>query len=145
MHNMNKQIVQTVSNFLSRAFAGALVACALVVTSFSSVANAQQFSTTTDHPEIKYLGTVEDKLVFQIDLKSVSAKQSVSIRDEQGNTLYTERIDGTTFSRKFAFEKEEFEGKKVSFVIHGGKASSAQTFQVARNWRTIEDLVITKL
>lgn len=142
---MKNAILPTVKHYLRSVFTAAMVVGVLMTTGLAGAANAQPLSTASNYPEIRYLGTVQDKLVFQIDLKSVSANQSVSIRDEEGNTLYTERIGGTTFSRKFAFEKEEFEGRKVSFIIHGDKASTAQVFQVARNWRTVEDLVITKL
>lgn len=142
---MNNEILTTVKNYLRSAVTGAMIVCVLLVTGLSPAANAQPFSTGNNHPEIKYLGTIDDKMVFQVDLENVPANQYVSIRDEEGNTLYTERIGNTKFSRKFAFEKEEFEGKKVSFVIHGGKASTDLTFQVSRNTRLVEDLVITKL
>lgn len=132
-------------SYLRSTLTEAMIVCVLLVTALPLAANTQPFSGGNNHPEIKYLGTLQDKMVFQVDLKNVSANQYVSIRDEEGNTLYTERIGNTKFSRKFAFEKEEFEGKKVSFVIHGGKASTDLTFQVSRNTRLVEDLVITKL
>lgn len=143
---MKKEILQTVSSFLHRAFTGTLVVCAFMLTSLPLAADAQTLTTYTNAPEIKYLGTVEGKLVFQIDLKSVAqGNQYVSIKDEEGNTLYSERVRDDKFSRKFAFDQEEFEGRKVSFVIQGGKERAAQTFEVARSMRLVEDLVITRL
>lgn len=143
---MNKQNFLTVSSFLHRAFAGTMVVCALVVTSLSNSASAQQLTTTKNTPQIKYLGTVQDKLVFQVDLQSVSSNSLfVSIKDDEGFTLFTEKIRDNNFTRKFAFDREEFEGKKLSFVIHDAGTTTAQTFQVARNLRFVEDVVITKL
>jgi hypothetical protein len=142
---MKSEMLRTVKNYLRRAFTGAMVVCVLVVTCFPMAAEAQKFAFEPKNPEIRYLGTVQDKLVFQIDLPSVSENhQYISIKDEDGMTLFTERIRDNKFSRKFAFEKEEFEGKKLSFVIYGGKETTAQTFQVTRNMRMVEDLVITR-
>lgn len=146
MHNMNKEILQTVNGFLRRAFAGTMVVCALVVTSLPLAAHAQQFKTIESNPEIKYLGTIQDKLVFQIDLQSASEKPLyVSIKDENGVILFSEKIKDNKFSRKFAFDKEEFDGQKLSFVIHDSEETTSQAFQVARNMRVVEDVVITRL
>jgi hypothetical protein len=143
---MNKQILQTVNGILRRAVAGTIVVCALMVTILSSKANAQQLTTAKNTPEIKYLGTVQDKLVFQVDFRSVANNSLfVSIKDDEGMVLFTEKIKDSKFSRKFAFDREEFEGKKLSFVIHDATETTAQTFQVARNLRLVEDVVITRL
>lgn len=142
---MNKQILQTVNGFLRRAIGSTLVVCALVVPSLSYTANAQQMTTTKNNPEIKYLGTIQDKLVFQVDLPNASSNSLfVSIKDEEGFVLFSQKIRDNKFSRKFAFDREEFEGKKLSFVIHDASETTAQTFQVARNLRFVEDVVITR-
>jgi flagellar hook assembly protein FlgD len=143
---MKSETLKTIKNYLRGAFTGAMVVCVLLVTTFSFAANAQSISSEGINPEVKYLGTIQGKLVFQIDLQSVSENNPyVSIRDEEGNVLFTERIRDNKFSRKFAFEKEEFEGKKLSFVIYNGKEATAQSFQVSRNTRVVEDVMITRL
>lgn len=143
---MKYETLHTVRKHTHKALVSTLVVCVLLMSSFPAAAYAQKFSFERKNPEIKYLGTVKDKLLFQIDLQSVSEKnQYVSIKDEEGNILFTEKIRDNQFSRKFAFDKEEFEGKKVSFVIHDGTETSAQTFQVSRNLRMVEDVVITRL
>ena len=143
---MKKEILQTVNGFLRSAFAGIMVVCALMLTGLPLAADAQTLATYSNHPEIKYLGTIQGKMVFQIDLQNIAANnQFVSIKDEEGNILYTERVRDNKFSRKFAFDQEEFEGRKVSCIIQGGKERTAQTFEVARNMRLVEDLVITRL
>jgi hypothetical protein len=143
---MNKVILLTVNGFLHRAIAGTMVVCALVVTSFSHTVSAQQLTTVKNTPEIKYIGTVQNKLVFQVDLQGTPDNAMfVSIKDDEGYVLFTEKIKNNKFSRKFAFDKEEFEGKKLSFVIYDTSATTAQTFEVSRNLRFVEDVVITRL
>lgn len=143
---MKKEILQTVNNLLRRALPCIMVVCAFLATSFPSAANDRPFSTGGSNPEIRYLGTVEDKLVFQVDLKSTSnTPLFVSIKDDEGVVLFTERVRENEFSRKFAFSKEEFYGQKLSFVIHDANNNTSQAFQVARSMRLVEDVVITKL
>ncbi|HEY1114872.1 MAG TPA: hypothetical protein VGE66_14985 [Chitinophagaceae bacterium] len=143
---MKKEILQTVNGFLRSALAGTMVVCALMLTGLPLSASAQTFTTTSVNPEIKYLGIIEGKLVFQIDLKTTSGdNQFVSIRDNEGVVLFTERIGDNQFSRKFAFDQEEFGGQKLSFIIHDANNKTSQAFQVARSMRVVEDVVITKL
>lgn len=143
---MKKEILQTVNGFFRSVFAGTMVVCALLVISFPSEATAQKFSTDSNNPEIKYLGNVQDKLVFQIELKNTSSESLfVSIKDDDGVVLFTERVRDNQFSRKFAFDKEEFSGRKLSFVIHDANENTTHSFQVARSMRVVEDVVITRL
>lgn len=143
---MKSAILQTVNHYTRKAITAAIVLSLFLVSSLPLAAGAQQFAFERKNPEIKYLGTVEDKMIFQIDLKNESDKnQYVSIKDEEGNILFTEKIRDNEFSRKFGFDKNEFEGKNVSFVIHSGKDVMSQTFQVSRNLRMVEDVVITRL
>lgn len=117
-----------------------------MLTGLPLAADAQTLATYSNHPEIKYLGTIQGKMVFQIDLQNIAANnQFVSIKDEEGNILYTERVRDNKFSRKFAFDQEEFGGQKLSFIIHDANNKTSQAFQVARSMRMVEDVVITKL
>jgi hypothetical protein len=146
MHNMKKEILLTISRATRRALVSTMMVCALVVNCLPISAGAQKLSLEKSTPEIKYLGTIQDKLLFQIEFESEGdSPMYFSIKDDNENILFTEKIKSKSFSRKFAFEKETFEGKKVTFIIHGTKESVTQTFQVARKMRMVEDIVITRL
>lgn len=143
---MKYAILNTLKSYLHRTFTVAVVASLLLVSSLPLAAGAQQFSSDRKNPDIKYLGTLDNKLVFQVDLPGSSENnQFVTIKDEDGNTLFSEKIRDNQFSRKFAFEREEVEGKKISFVIYNGKEISAQVFQVSRSLRMVEDVAITQV
>lgn len=144
---MKYAILNTLKSYLHRTFTAAVVASVLLVSSLPLAAGAQQLSSDKNNPEVKYLGTIDNKLVFQIDLQNASENNYlfVSIKDENGSTLFNEKIRANQFSRKVAFEKEEFEGKKISFVIYNGRESSTQVFQVSRSLRMVEDVAITQV
>lgn len=143
---MKSENLKTARNYMRRTLNYTMLFCALVASSFPLATNAQEFSFDKVNPDIRYLGAIQDKLIFQIDLQSKSTDlMYVSIKDEDGTVLFTEKIRDNQFSRKFAFDKNEFEGKKLSFIIHEANESKAQTFQVARQMRMVEDVVITRL
>lgn len=143
---MKKEILLTVNSLMRKAFARTMVVCALVVITFPLAADAQKFTIEKNSPEIKYLGTVQDRLLFQIDMENVpNSPLYVTIKDEEGNVLFAEKVRDANFSRKFAFDKGEFEGKRVSFIVQGVNGKSTQTVQVATRTRMVEDVVITRL
>jgi hypothetical protein len=146
MHNMKQQLLQTVSKFTGKAILATFMLSTFLVTFLPSTGNAQaQYVALNNNPVIKYLGVLEDKLVFQINVDNVKEeKLLVTIKDEDGNILFTERVKDQKFSRKIAIEKEVFEGRKVTFLIQGAKDNPEQTFQVSRKARMVEDVVVTR-
>ena len=143
---MKQQLVQKASNITRNAIKATFILSALLVTFLPLTGTAQgPFPAKNNTPVIKYLGILEDKLVFQIDINSVPEDRVlVSIKDEDGNLLFSERVKEQKFSRKVAIEKEVFEGRKVTFAFQGTKDSSEQTFQVSRNTRLVEDVVVAR-
>ena len=144
---MKKEMTPTAHTFIRRTIFASIITCVMAVSFVSNTATAQKqnFYVSKTNPLIKYLGTIQDKLLFQIDLKMDSDdKMFVSIRDEDGNTLFKEKVADKSFTKKFAFEKEELEGKTLTFIIHTTKGDEYQSFQVSRNTRLVEDVVITK-
>ena len=141
---MKQQLVQSANHFTRKAFTATLILSAFLVSFLPLTGHTQgQFLVKNNSPVIKYLGVLEDKLVFQIDVNSATDdKLMVSIKDEDGNLLFSERVNDQKFSRKVAIEKEMFENGKVTFMIQGAKQSSEQTFQVSRNTRLVEDVVV---
>ena len=146
MHDMKKEILPTVHTFIRKGLAVTLMISALLMTLIPYTGGAQgNHSSKKQDPIIKYLGLVADKLVFQVDLDNSLQKQvMVSIRDDDGTILFSEKVKDQKFSRKFAFEKEEFKDRKIIFEVYGAKENSAQTFQVSQQLRLVEDLVITR-
>ena len=143
---MKQQLVQSASKITRKAFATTLILSAFLVSFMPFTGHTQgQYLSKNNIPVIKYLGLLEDKLVFQIDVTGApDDKLLVSIKDEDGNLLFTERVKDQKFSRKVAIEKEVLKGRKVTLVIQGAKEKSEQTFQISRNTRLVEDVVVAR-
>ena len=94
---------------------------------------------------IKYLGFVEDKLLFNVDIDNRNEERCwISIQDETGEVLYRQDFKDARFAKTFGVKKEELEGKNLVFVLMRGKVKQEQVFQVSTNTRVIQDVIVAK-
>jgi hypothetical protein len=128
----------------------AIVSLSLFATSLVSmipqVAIAQTGAYVTPSSAIiKYLGFVEDKLLFNVDIENKKEERCwISIQDESGEVLYRQEFKETRFAKTFGVKKDELEGKNLVFVLMRGKEKQEQVFQVSTNTRVIQDVIVAK-
>src|SRR5436189_4816140 len=90
----------------NKAFIIALMA--IISTSFSNPLSAMDKKGDLPGVEIKYLGFLNKNPVFEIVFNNVQADNYfVTIRDEAGTTLYSEKISGKNISRRYRLDTEE--------------------------------------
>lgn len=90
----------------SKAIVIALMA--IISTSFSNPVLATGRSNENPGIEIKYLGFQQKNPVFEIVIKNIKEDNFIiKIRDESGTVLYSEKLSGKNFSRKYRIDTEE--------------------------------------
>ena len=95
--------------------------------------------------ELKYLGNIENKPVFQLTLSSADENEfTIVVRDEYSTVLYRDNVSGST-SKKFLLNTEELAGVGVQFEITGKKNFKTVTYEVNKSSRLVEDVVVNKL
>jgi hypothetical protein len=95
---------------------------------------------------IKYLGGNNDELLFQMEYDNQTAESFlVIIKDEDGTILFTEKVKGKRFSKKFQFSRAEMGSQKLIFSVVTTKEKQTEVFQVATSTRVVEDVVVTRL
>ncbi|WP_276501279.1 hypothetical protein [Terrimonas pollutisoli] len=95
--------------------------------------------------ELKYLGNIENKPVFQLTLSSADENEfTIVVRDEYNTVLYRDNLSGNT-SKKFLLNTEELTGVGVQFEITGKKSFKTVTYEVNKSSRLVEDVVVNKL
>lgn len=95
---------------------------------------------------IKYIGAVDDRAQFQLDMVTDNEEAYLlSIQDENGTFLYKEKISAKTFSKKFEWVNTDINVSKLMFNVTGLKSKKTQTFEVNTEVRTVRDIVINKL
>jgi hypothetical protein len=95
--------------------------------------------------ELKYIGILKNQPVFQLDLNSAKEEEfAISIRDEFGEVLYTERVKAKVFTRKFQLDTETLGDAVLRVEVKSGK-NKPEVFTISRNTRFIEETSISKL
>jgi hypothetical protein len=140
---MKKQMLKTISNVVRSRFIPVLLFSVLTL---SSNAIFAQEITSTGKPEVKYVGKVEDQLLFQVNYENNSNEAyTVAVKDEDGNLLYTDRFKDKKFSKQFRVTPSEYGNMKLVFVFSNDKEKQTQVVQINTNTRVVDDVVVTKL
>ena len=124
---------------------GLIILCTMGLsqTSFAGVKN-------TEPVELKYVGNVESRPVFQLNLNNEEADEYVvNIKDAGSNLIYTEKIKGANLSRtyKFAMSEEDFKSQDfgLRFEVTSTKTRKTQVYEISSNTQVIENIVVAKL
>jgi len=97
-------------------------------------------------PSIKYIGTLDGQPVFRVSLDNQSnSVYHLTIKDDTGDILYSEKIKGKEFSKKFKFENSDRHNVKLTFTVEGKEGAQSQDFQVNVSTKVWNDVVVTSL
>jgi len=100
-----------------------------------------------DEPvEIKYLGSVKNQPIFQLNLSTGNEKAEyiVTIKDEFGVELYSERIKGGNVTRKYRIDTDEVSLSGISFEVLNKQTAETSVYKVNSTTRTLQDVSIAK-
>ena len=140
---MEKQM-KTQSSTVRNAILKLVLVWLLIVNAFG-IAQAQPLS---DSPsaEMKYIGMVDDKLVFEIEYKNESQNVfTVEIKDEDGFQFYQGKFKQRAFKKQFAISKDELRNNSITFVLAAQGKLQKQTFDINATSRLVEEVSVVKL
>ena len=116
----------------------------LAVNSFGII-QAQKVSNSPS-AEIKYVGIVDDKLVFEIEYKNDPQNVfSLEIKDEDGYQFYFGKFKQKSFRKQYAIDKEELGNSSITFVLAAQGNVQKQVFDVNLKSRTVDEISVVKL
>jgi hypothetical protein len=95
--------------------------------------------------EFKYVGLVQNQPLFQLDLNSLNETDFyVSIKDQRGEVLYSERIKTKKFTRNFRLNTESLDDAVLKVEVRSGN-NKPEVFTINRNTRYFEETSVSKL
>ena len=140
---MKKQMTSRTANLRNAILKFAFAA--LFITTTGAVVNAQ-ITPSTPGAKVQYIGTADDKLVFEIQYANTAGESfSVEIKDAQGYQFYFDRSKDKSFRKRFAISRSELGNNAISFVISGKAGVQQQTFDVNASYRVVEEVSVVKL
>lgn len=123
-----------------------LIAIALItIFSLASVSAQHSNGINPKAPiDLKYLGVVKEHALFELRYSGdkVEDEIRVVIMDIYGNTLFSENIRGTEFSKRFLLNKDEIIETPLRFLVSSRKTKETKVFEINRNVQFVEEIVI---
>ena len=119
---------------------------ALISTSFNPVSAMDKKS---DPPaiEVKYLGVQEKNPVFEINLNNAQAESFiVTISDGTGTVLFSEKLSGKNFSRKYRIDtEEEITDGGLRFEVRSVNTNKTEVYIVGVSENITRGMTINKI
>lgn len=124
----------------------AIAVAALFALSFSTPAAAAGEPLNDSGVEFKLIGNIENHPVLQVTFNNAEESDfMVEVIDEYNNVLYKDYVKANNTTKKFMLNTDELGNVGVRFEITGKKSNKKVVFEVNRNSRTIEDVVVNQV
>ncbi|HRQ51709.1 MAG TPA: hypothetical protein PLR74_14280 [Agriterribacter sp.] len=95
--------------------------------------------------QLQHIGNIKEQPVFQLSFNGAEEQEfSVVVLDNENTVLYKDILKGSNFVKKFLLNTEELGNANVRFEITNRKTSKTTTYDINRNTRYIQDLVVNK-
>jgi hypothetical protein len=120
---------------------------AIISTSFSNPVSAMDKKSDPPGVEIRYLGFVNKNPVFEITTSNVLADNFfITIRDEAGTVLYSEKLSGKKLSRRYRIDtEEEITDGGLRFEVRSVKSKKTEVYIVGVSENITREMAVTKV
>ncbi len=103
-----------------------------------------------DPVELKFIGNIKNQPVFQLNLNNnEAAEYFITIKDEDLNVIYSEKVEGINLSRKYQLAIDESDLKSSAFGVRvevtSVKTHKTEVYKISSSTRVIENFEVAKL
>ena len=120
---------------------------AIISTSFSNPVSAMDNKKDLPGVEIKYLGFIDGNPIFEISTNNEQADNFfITIRDEAGTILYSEKLSGKNLSRKYRIDTdEEITEGGLRFEVRSVKSKKTEVYIAGISENITREMAVTKI
>ena len=120
---------------------------AIISTSFSNPVSAMGKKSDPPGVEIRYLGFVNKNPVFEITTNNLQADNFfITIRDEAGTVLFSEKLSGKSLSRKYRIDTEEEIGEGgLRFEVRSVNTKKTAVYIAGISENMTKEMAVTKI
>lgn len=131
---------------VAKVIAVALTALVMIVSNpLASQANggAKKATITDDQVSVKYVGTTDNKVVFQVAFENPTGEKfSLIIKNDNGDVVYHQQFNETHFAKNVYFENTDAD-ITPTFVIRNANNEIVRQFRVVKT--VSENTTVTSL
>ncbi len=116
--------------------------------SFTQVSAANSNEVPTALPvELKYAGNVKNLPLIQLDFSGTREENEfyISITDESGFVLYSDKVKGEKFSKQFLLNTEDLGFAVLNFEIKSARSGKTVVYKVSPREKITPQVSIVKL
>lgn len=122
----------------------------LALGTVGSSTTALAAKTPNEPIELKYIGKTENQPVFQLNLNNPEPSEYIiSIKDEDGKVLYSEKVNGENVKRTYRLDINELDISSPEFGITvevtTAKTHKTEVFHVKSTAHVVENFEVAKL
>ena len=120
---------------------------AIISTAFSNPVSAMDKKSDPPGVEIRYLGFVNKNPVFEITTSNVQADNFfITIRDEAGTVLLTEKLSGKMLSRRYRIDtEEEIADGGLRFEVRSVNSKKTEVYIAGISENITREMAVTKI
>jgi hypothetical protein len=120
---------------------------AIISTLFSNPVSAMDKKSDPPGVEIRYLGFVNKNPVFEITTNNVQADNFfITIRDETGAVLFSEKLSGKSLSRKYRIDTdEEITEGGLRFEVRSVNSKKTEVYIAGISENITREMAVTKI
>lgn len=95
--------------------------------------------------ELTFIGNIQNQPVFQLTFTNAEESDyTIVVRDEFNTVLYRDYVKAGNVTKKFLLNTDELGNTAISFEITGKKTDKTVVYEVNKQSRLVEDVVINK-
>lgn len=114
-----------------------------------SQANSSYFKNGETPAEVKFLGMIKQDPLFNLNLNNATFEEFViTVKNEEGVSLYSEKIKGTNLSRKYQInilDDTSLESFNIRFEVLNVGNNKTSIYTVRSKTQLLESFLIAKL
>ncbi len=96
--------------------------------------------------QLQFIGNIKNQPVFELSYNGTDAQEfAVAVLDNENTLLYKDVVKGNSITKKFLLNTEELGNADIRFEITNKKTNKTTTYEINRNTRYVQDLVVTKI
>lgn len=132
------------ANAIFSAVRKSILVAAIAAVTIPATASIKSVDPVESAASVKYIGKQDQTMFFNVKYSNTDAsKFFVTIKDEDGVTLYQGAFTDNAFDKKFSLPKTE--SNKVIFTISDKKNNYSESFEITTETRVVEDVVVKKV
>lgn len=123
-----------------------LIALGLVSLFSTATTFAANNNDVKNPEEVRFVGNVNEQPVYRLSLNNnKAATYLISIKDDDGNTLYKEKISGASIVRNYQLEEVPSFDYSLTFEVSNIEENKSSIYIISKTKKVLDEVEVSKI